>query len=238
MERNKNQNVIGSEASTGIFGPEKKIIKDGGVFLDLVFKVTDKDGNVTHQHQEEGHSFVANFIKLLYCSAMIHHAPMADGSALVLVDTSGTNRSGGSYHAVQVGLGQQFMQANAGIGVDTWGMLVGTDDGTILPKDINNYALGAKIAHGTGSGQLSYGDSAIVPSVHDGASYSYAGITRSFSNNSGAGITIEEIGLVTVMYWDTSSNRYFLLSRDICGSPITVPNGQALTASVNIKCYC
>lgn len=239
MLRNKESNVISSEVSCGIISPDKTIDKKaGGVVLDLVFKVTDKDGKITKEHKEEGHSFLANFIKLLYCSAMLHHAPMSDGVALVLVDTTGTNRSGSSDYAITGGLGSAWLRANASIGVNDWGIMVGTDDGTILPKDINNYALGAKIAHGTGSGQISYGDSSIVPVVHDGASYSYAGITRSFSNSSGSGINVNEIGLATNIKWDAFDLRNFLFTRDILGSPITVPNGQALTASINIKCYC
>jgi len=29
-----------------------------------------------------------------------------------------------------------------------------------------------------------------------------------------------------------------LLSRDILGTPVTVPNAESLTASIRVKCYC
>ena len=222
-----------------IIVPDKHVDLAGAVTLELFFQVKNKDGKITHEHTEQGRSFLANFIKLLYCSMMAHLAPMADGVALSLVDTGGTARTGSSSaFGTFGGLGTSFMRANAGTGDTTYGVLVGTDDGTILPKDILNYALGAKIAHGTGAGQLSYGDHSIVPVTHDGASYSYAGISRSFSNGSGNAINVKEIGLAMSCYWDTSSWRYFLLARDLLGTPITVPNGQAMTASIRIKCYC
>jgi len=238
-----NDAVIETNVEAGIIQPERKIELEGAVVLDLVFTLRDKNGNVTNERFEQGHSFLANFIKLLYCNAMRHHAPYADGAALSLVDTGGTARagSGAATAAFSVGSGGLHgcaFRANAGTGTTGWGILVGTDDGTILPKDINNYALGAKIAHGTGSGELTYGDTSIVPSTHDGASYSYAGITRSFSNGSGANIDVNEIGFATYFYWDTSTYRYFLLSRDILDTPVTVPDGQAMTASIRIRCYC
>ncbi len=233
---------IHAAAETKIFRPDKQIDLAGAAAIELLFQVRDKDGRITHEHIEQGHSFLANFIKLLYCSAMIHHAPIVDGVALTLTDTGGTARAGDTGYAVSgsglSGLNYSFMRANAGVGITTWGVLVGTDTGVILPKDINNYALGAKIAHGTGAGQLSYGDHSIVPVTHDGATYSYAGITRSFSNGSGSPIDVKEVGLATTCYWDWAIDRYFLLSRDILGTPVTVPNGQAMTASIRMKCYC
>jgi len=231
---------IRATPSATIIRPQKTIDLAGAVALELLLQVKDKDGRITEERVEQGHSFLANFIKLLYCSMMAHPAPMCDGATLQLVDTSGIARTGSSYYALASsgGLYTGFMQANAGVGSTSWGVLVGTDDGTILPKDILNYALGDKIAHGTGAGQLSYGDSSIVPITHDGATYSYAGITRSFSNGSGSPINVKEIGLATTCYWDTSTLRYFLLARDILGVAVTIPTGQALTASIRLKCYC
>jgi hypothetical protein len=237
--RNKDA-VIQTNVQAGIIRPDKLIDKslEGAVVLDLLFKTFDKNGRQTAEHFEQGHSFLANFIKLLYCSAMIHHAPYADGAALSLIDTGGTTRNGHTSYAIQ-GLGSGLFRAESAEGNTNYGILVGTDDESLLTKDINNYQLGAKIAHGTGSGQLSYGDHSIVPVTHDGASYSYAGITRSFSNGSGAAIDVKEVGLATSMLWEWSSpSRYFLLSRDILGTPVTVPDGQAMTASIRLKCYC
>ena len=246
MDNNKPKNIIKSPtlsavADARIITPDKTIDLTGAVGLEIVLELRDKNGNLKERRVEQGHSFLANFIKLLFCSAMVHHAPMCDGSVLTLTDTGGTARTGDSDNALlsnSGGISNRFMRANAGIGVDTWGILVGTDDGTLLAKDINNYALGAKIAHGTGSGQLSHGDHSIVPVTHDGATYSYAGITRTFSNGSGASIGINEFGLATMCNWDSGATRYFLLSRDILGTTVTVPNGETLTVSVRVKCFC
>jgi hypothetical protein len=240
MEKKEFNSGMKSKVSAEIFVPDKEVHLEGAVALELFFQVKDKDGKVTEERTEQGRSFLANFIKQLYCSMMANPEPAFEGGTLQLVDTdgvawTGTNDALGANYG---GLGYYFMRANAGTGFTSHGVLVGTDDGSILPKDINNYALGAQIAHGTGAGQLSYGNSSIVPVTHDGSSYSYAGITRSFSNGSGSGIDVKEIGLAAAFRWESGMDRYFLLARDILGTPITVPNGQALTGSIRIKCYC
>lgn len=118
---------------------------------------------------------------------------------------------------------------------DTHGILVGT--GTTA-TDINDYALDTVVAEGTGAGQMEYGNHSIVNSTHDGSTYSYAGITRTVANNSGGSIVVAEVGLVCNMDWDSSTNRYFLLLREVLGSTITVADTQTLTATVRIKCFC
>jgi hypothetical protein len=240
MEKKEFNSGMKSKVSAEIFVPDKEVRLQGAVALELFFQVKDADGKVTEERTEQGRSFLANFIKLLYCSMMANPWPIADGVAVTLTDTGGTARSGNNTYVFSAdgGLGYNFMDANALEGYSTYGIQVGTDDGTILPKDINNHALGAKILHGTGAGQLSYGNSSIVPVTHDGASYSYAGITRTFSNAYSSPLDVKEIGLAAAFRWESSSDRYFLLARDILGTPITVPNGQALTGSIRIKCYC
>jgi len=232
----KSNIVIDSEKNISLVTPGKVIDMTGAVCLDILLQVRDRNGKITCERQEYGQSFLANFIKILYCSMMMHHAPSVDGSELTLFDTGGTERAGNSYASAIKS--SDIFNCDAGIGDAEFGILVGTDDESILPKAINNYALGAKIAHGTGSGQLQYSDHSIVGSTHDGTTYSYAGITRTFSNGSGASIGINEIGLVCNMDWESYVNRYFLFIRDILASQVDVPDGETLTVSYRLKAFC
>ncbi|NVM22097.1 MAG: hypothetical protein HWN68_10005 [Desulfobacterales bacterium] len=227
----KGHSVINTSPKIRIIKP-KRLEKEGSVLLDIEYVVRDKDGNEVSRKQEYGDSFVANFIKILFCACMKHHAPDT-GSVVTLTDTSNTVRTGSVIWAAYNATGTY--KCNALSGNDDYGLLVGTG---ITPTDINDYALDTKIEEGTGAGQMEYGNHSIVNSTHDGSSYSYAGITRTVANNSGGSIVVAEVGLVCYMDWDSSTDRCFLLIREVLGTAVTVLDTQTLTATVRIKCYC
>jgi hypothetical protein len=88
--------------------------------------------------------------------------------------------------------------------------------------------LGALIGHGTGSGQLSYG-ATVVESLTKNSVW-YFRIIRTFTNNSGATVTVREVGLYVRLGLATSPYYYScMLARDVPTPPITVPNGSTLT---------
>ena len=137
-------------------------------------------------------------------------------TALAFQDTSNTNRSHSTAAA----------RANAGSGIDTFGPVVGT--GTTDPA-WGDYNLGTKIAHGTGTGQLSYGAVTFNAPVTDGNDR-YFEVIRVFTNLSGASITVYEFGIICY-----TGSYYFLVCRDVNASGIEIPNGQALTLTYKIK---
>jgi len=101
----------------------------------------------------------------------------------------------------------------------------------------NDYSLGSKISHGTGSGQLLYGASTFE-TVTDTDTTSYFRITRVFTNNSGASVTVKEIGIVimhSIVSDSTSYTAYFLIVRDVLTSPSSVPDGATLTVRYKIQ---
>ena len=213
----------------------KNIRVESRVGLDIDITVRRPDGSVRLEKTEEGHSFLANFIKTFYAAAMMHHAPDVDGAAMTLTDTGGTARAGSSSYC-QITEGQAtLMNCNALVADSTFGVLVGTDTGAVYPKDIANYKLGTQIAHGTGAGQLSHSNHSIVGSTVT-ATDSIAGITRTFANVSGGSITVKEIGLASKMDWESSTDRYFMLIRDLLAAPVVVAHGESLTISYRIKC--
>lgn len=206
--------------------------QQGEVQLELVYTVSDKDGNVRHEQVETGHSFLSNFIKMLFCHMMFHHAPDT-GSVLTLTDTGGTVRTGLQQYAHEIN--STFMDCNATSAIDDYGILVGTGSTAV---DIDDYALDTKVVEGTGSGQMEHGNHSIVNSTHDGSSYSYAGITRTFANNSGGSIVVAEIGLACRNHWESTTNRYFLLLREVLGATVTVLDTEVLTVTIRVKCFC
>jgi len=175
--------------------------------------VKDKKGRVTRRLKRKSHSFVANFIKCLAVQ-------LAMGKETI-TDTGGTAREprpdGGN------------LGANAGSGVTSYGIQVGTGTNAV---SINDTALQTIIAHGTGTGQLQYGAVTFGATACDTAKCECT-ITRNFANASGGDITVYELGLVLAMV-DGGVQKY-LVARDVVSTGITVPNGQTLTVNYKIR---
>jgi hypothetical protein len=138
------------------------------------------------------------------------------GTGVSVPDTSNVSRNPG---------GGAF-QLNGPAGNTSYGPVVGTGTGAY---DWDNYALTTLIAHGTGAGQLSYGQTTFNAPQTSGNDRYYE-IIRTFQNQSGGGITVNEIGLYAY-----SGSYYFCFARDVLGTGVTVPNGQTLTVTYKIK---
>jgi hypothetical protein len=54
-------------------------------------------------------------------------------------------------------------------------------------------------------------------------------VVRSFTNASGAAITVYEVGLIVALPRDWSYYACFLLARDVISGGINVPDGATLT---------
>lgn len=116
---------------------------------------------------------------------------------------------------------------------DGAGIVVGTDDGTLLPLDWDNYQLGSLILSGATSGTLSYHASSI-PSEEPDVSFTEgtARVTffRHFTNDSGADITIKEAGIVAHTTYDDhaaegiDTEGSYLLARWLTGDITVRPN--------------
>ena len=115
--------------------------------------------------------------------------------------------------------------ANAPEGDDTYGIQVGT--GTTEPTR-DNYRLEHKITHGTGSGQLYYYACTFVQGDD------YVEVRRTFANQSGADITINEVGLAVVFYsYTDSAMKKALIARSLF--TITIPDGGSATLYYRIS---
>ena len=102
---------------------------------------------------------------------------------------------------------------------------VGTSD---IPFSANGTALGALIADGSGSGELVYGAMPGVGTVEPFVSGNKTkmSITREFTNNSGADITVREVGLFS------GSD---MLARLILANPITLANNESEIITIDFE---
>jgi len=161
--------------------------------------------------EREAHSFVVNFFKILrtILADLEETGVGVDGSSVAIHDTDDL----GLYRVIAEG------------GDDSYGIVVGTGTTPPTPDD---YTLESKIPHGTGAGQLSYGETGVsAVSAKDNNIYLY--IDRTFTNLSGADIDISEVGLITYI------SRWLLIARDVFSPPITVADGAAVTIRYTIK---
>jgi hypothetical protein len=165
-------------------------------------------GRLLSRKRVKCHSYVQQFIDILY----IH---FANTDGINIKDTSGTNQS------PLAGV----IRVEAAAGNANYGVLVGT--GTAA-NDVSTYALAAKIANGTGAGQLQYGATSVTTPATVGQKRQIT-VARVFTNNSGASITVNEVGLATYH----ASTSYFLIERTL--STNTIANLASATWTYTIS---
>ncbi len=193
----------------------KHILEPGelGATFELIVSDT-KTGKITeHRPPQKSKSFVRGFLELLWVQAY-QISPM---TAYLIRDTSNIQ------HYIQSGTAT--LAVNAPINIDTWGIQAGIGVGA---PTINDFALGNKITHGVGAGQLQYSASTFGAPASDATTSQFT-ITRNLANGSGGLITPTEIGLVAKSFRWSAALYYILTIRDVIGGGIAVPNGQTLT---------
>jgi hypothetical protein len=185
------------------------------------FEVRDKDGKLIQKGKFPAKSWVGNIIGLL--SSLIYGGtcPTSGANGFPYSPRADMTETGGTSQGITIWGSGVVVGGNAGAGVDSYGILIGSSD---TPVAIGQYSLGSKIAHGTGSGQMSYGASTVEALTKD-ATWFFR-VVRMFTNSSGATITVRELGLFIQV---TNPTKQVMLARDVATSPINVPNGSTLT---------
>jgi len=180
--------------------------------------VRDRDGGVVARvGWRRSRSFVKQFLQILECG--IRNADVTG-----VKDTGGIERTVRSPSTAAA----DFINCMAGVGVDDYGILVGT--GTTTP-DPTDYALEALIPHGSASGQLDYAGCGYVSTYISDGNIIFE-VTRTFTNLSGATIGIREVGLASKTN-TTVAYQYFLLARDLYTHDLA--DGASITFSYRIR---
>lgn len=196
----------------------------------LKLEVFDNNGNLTDVYEDRAHSWVRNAYNF-YATNVVVLATNTGGTsfgegALPLKTTSGsTVQNTGMYL-----LGSATVAAAVGgAGVTNTGIVIGTGTGT---ESFESYGLGALIAHGTGSGQMSYSaQDANSSSYNSGTKKWTFTKTRSFQNGSGASIVVGEVGCIYAL----SSGVYAIMYRDLLASAVTVVNSGTIVVTYTIE---
>jgi len=178
----------------------------------------DAEGRLIQRLIQRSDSLLPNFLGMLY--SQMNSKYNSGGTSGSGPNTSNTNSAFIGTYAT--GNWVLIFATNDSSGDASYGIQVGT--GTTA-NSTSTYALSAQIANGTGSGQLSYGTHNYVWST--GSTSTTA--ARSFSNSSGASVTVSEVGLVF------GANSNFIMARDVLSSPVTIANGGSTTFQYTIS---
>ena len=184
----------------------------------------EKGGIILSDTHQVGHSWVRN----AYNAYNLMMLDSLSTTYLFVRQTDGSFLSSSSCfcrHSTFAGYGYYNNAASASFGV-----VVGT--GTTA-FDLDDYRLDAIVSHGNSSGQLYYQAQAAPVTTYSGDPDFTENILhkRVFNNNSGATITVNEVGLVFFTY-GTWYN--VMMSRDVLDTPAVVLNGAQLTVTVSI----
>jgi len=205
--------------------------KKEGLTLSLEYEVEvrDKSGKLISRQHGKSHSWLKQFIQMIMAEWQFASGG-GNPPAVTINDETGTGRSmppaySGTFNSCAWAI-------NAPANSSEYGVKVGGGD---TPNSLLTYALASPISHGTGLGQLVYGAHTIESVINPSGGDLTFRVTRVFTNNSGASVTVKEIGITTKRYDQTSTNRTFLFIRDVLPSPTSVPDGASLTIRYTVK---
>ena len=168
--------------------------------------VTDKNGKVISQQEDEAHSFLIHYNRQLgACFANV---------ATTIKDTGGTDRS--------ITPSANSIRTTALIAEIRRGIRVGTGTTAIA---VGDYALETAIAEGAGGGQMNHQAQTYDTNVTVSDPDCTFELKRIIINNSGGTIVVTEIAMYTFL----DVNYYGCIARDILGASVSVPSGGSIT---------
>ena len=143
-----------------------------------------------------------------------------------------TTTSGGTKHPDQdEGASDEKMYLRGPINNDDYGIVVGTSNAAI---DLTDYALTSQCTEGVGANQLNHGATGFVAPATDGTSRIFE-VFRTFSNNSGAGVDVEEVGLYCLITTQNpGSVSYFMLERTLLSFTIADTDTDTVRYTISV----
>jgi hypothetical protein len=210
----------------------KKEKKETSPLILWEIEVKDKTGKLLKRYTTPARSWLRQFIQILKGEFATRHGTTVGHENVSVVDETGTGRPYPNSSASMFYVYYMNLSTRGDAGDASQGIIVGTSD---TPNTLTTYALGGKIAHGSGSGQLVYGAETLEDVTNPSGNDLQFRITRTFTNNSGSTITVKEVGLLVKKYDGESNTRSWLIARDVLPSPVDVPDGATLTIRYVVK---
>jgi hypothetical protein len=186
-------------------------------------EIRDKNGKILERKQFKSHSWLRQFIDWLRMCAL---QTTSTGTVYTMTINDVTNTARTVPLTTSNYAGAFCMGYNAPANTSTYGLVVGSGD---TPNSTSTYALAFQIAHGSGSGQLIH-NATTVESVTNpsGGDFQFK-VIRTFTNNSGASVTVKEIGIYGNVRDTSPADRSFCIARDVLPSPSSIPDGATMT---------
>jgi len=187
--------------------------------LWIAVKVTDRNGKViSRQRRRRSRSFVQGW-NWAVCAQFLGQSTPSPALGPV------KNTAGGNVNLRTCG---SPFRCNAGAGVTSTGIRVGTDN---TPVAITDYALKAPIGQGTGPGQME----------HQAQTFAWLGVAgkvcsfqteRVIVNNSGAQINVREAAIYMTVFYPTAATE-ICACRDLISQD--VPDGGSVTVTYTMR---
>lgn len=192
--------------------------------LTLEYEVRDKNGKIIKRGKQKSHSWLKQWIQFVYAVFASRYG--GDTPATYVNDVTGTSRripftSTNNFYRL-------VFTSRSASGDSAYGLVIGTNG---IANAKSQYKLNMQITHGTGSGQMVHGDT-FVEAVYEPDPTSFAfRMYRTFTNLSGADITVKECGLYNQILDYDGYARVFCTIRDLLNPPdgVVVPHGATLT---------
>jgi hypothetical protein len=210
----------------------KKEEKETSPLILWEIEVKDKTGKLLKHYVTPARSWLKQFLQILKGEFATRWGTTTGSGNVSILDETGTAYSYPYQTSSTQSLYYCQLSSLGDVGDVTQGIIVGTSD---TPNTLGTYALGAKIAHGSGAGQLVYNAETVEDVTNPSGNDLQFRITRTFTNNSGATITVKEVGLLVKKINVNSLGSRFLIARDVLPSPVDVPDGATLTIRYVVK---
>jgi len=185
----------------------------------------EKNGIILSDKHQVGHSWTRNAYNA-------YNLMMLDSIPTTYLFVRQTDGNFNTTYVVQ-----HFYNSFSGYGYyatansENYGVVVGTGSTAF---DLDDFRLDAVVTHGNTTGKLYYQAQIAPVTTYSGDPDFTENILhkRVYNNNSGATITVNEVGLIYHHY--VGSGYYYLMSRDVLDTPAVVLNGAQLTVTVSI----
>lgn len=189
----------------------KKEKKASGVQLLLRAVVKDPDGKIiSDTGKKPAKSFVIQFLEFIYA--------LQSGVATTATATDGTEDM--IYTINQPST--EIFNIKAPINEDGYGIVVGTGDTPVTNTD---YVLETQLTEGLGVGNITHGEQVVGTAAVVGANVDLE-ITRTFINDTGSNITVNEAGVYVMI---VAMTFIHCILRDIIAGGVVLPDKCSLT---------
>lgn len=195
----------------------------GWMGLYIQATITENGRVIKKTHRKRSRSYLKQMLQMI-AAIMEHTYATTDGNQTIK-DTGNADRTMRGFATTA----NQNWAGDAAVNDSTYGVVVGTDNTAPTNTDVT---LVAQVVHGGGAGQLSHGAHTFTAPAVVGANIDYI-IQRTFINNSGGAIAIEEAGIYMKADDSTAGARILCVIRDLLS--ISVANGQTLTVTYTLR---